>query len=339
MNLTPVTRQELETGIIQIDAVRRQRIGVRTAVVRKRALRRTVRALGRVAYDETRVRNVTLRVDGWIERLFFEITGAYVSRGATLFTIYSPALFSAQKDFLAATRGGADTGLARAARRRLELWGLTAAQITELGKRGTAAEVVPIRSPASGVIVARDVAEGSYVRAGQRLYTIAALDQVWIEVDVFEPDLALVRTGQATTVTLPYLPGRSFDAPVAYVYPYLENRTRTAKVRLELDNRDGALRPGMYANVLLEVDLGERLAVPVDAVIYTGPRRLVFVDQGDSRLRPTLIEVGARTEHYFEVESGLSDGDVVVASGNFLVAAESRIRSAADYWGASVDPT
>lgn len=335
MDLTPVTREELETGLILVDAVRRQRLGVRTAPVERRALTRSIRAVGRVAYDETRIHDVTLRVDGWIENLRVDETGQEVRRGATLLTVYSPELFSAQQELIIATRGGGS--LADAARQRLRLWGLTRSQIDEIIRRGEPRETIAIRAPAGGFVIEKHVFDGAHVRAGQLLYRIAALDRVWVEADVYEQDLPHVRVEQEVTVTLPYLPDRSFEGEIAYVYPYLAGSTRTGKVRVELDNPDGALRPDMYANVELEVDLGEHLAVPAEAVIYTGPRRLVFVDLGEGRLRPQEIETGARAGQWFEVRSGLSAGDVVVTSGNFLVAAESRIRSAAKYWEATDD--
>lgn len=335
MDLTPVTREELETGVLLVDAVRRQRLGVRTAPVERRRLTRSIRAVGRVAYDETRIHDVNMRVDGWIDGLRVDETGQEVRRGATLFTVYSPELFSAQQELILAERGGGS--LAQAARQRLRLWGLTGSQIDEVVRRGEPRESIAIRAPASGFVIEKHVFDGAHVGAGQLLYRIAALDRVWVEADIYEQDLPHVRVGQAVTVTLPYLPESAFEGEVAYVYPYLAGSTRTGKVRVELANPDGALRPDMYADVELQVDLGEHLAVPAEAVIYTGPRRLVFVDLGEGRLRPQEIEVGARAGQWFEVRTGLAEGDVAVVSGNFLVAAESRIRSAAEFWGATDD--
>ena len=335
MDLTPVTRGELRTGVIRVDAVRRQRLGVRIAPVQRRGLSRAIRAVGAVDYDETRIHDVTMRVDGWIQRLHVDETGQRVRRGATLFSVYSPQLLSAQQELLVAQRGGGR--LADAARQRLRLWGLSERQIDDVVKRGEPRESVTIPAPVSGFVVDKHVFAGGHVRAGQLLYRIAALDRVWVIADVYEQDLPHVRAGQAVTVTLPYLPGSSFKGQVDHVYPYLAGGTRTGKVRVELGNPDGALRPDMFANVEIDVDLGEQLAVPAGAVIYTGPRRIVFVDLGEGRLRPQEIEIGARSGEWYPVRAGLREGDRVVTSGNFLVAAESRIRSAAEYWGASDD--
>jgi len=342
MDLVPVTREEVETGVIRVDAARRQAIGVRTAPVRVQPLSTTIRAVGTVTYDETRLSEVSLKVEGWIGRLFVDEPGQAVRRGEPLFTLYSPDLLTAQQELLIATRAqqaARDTEapdradyLAAAARRRLALWDLSEGQIDEIARTGEPLQYVPILSPTSGYVVEKNVVEGAAVKPGQALYRIAGLDGVWVEAEVYESELPLVRVGQPVEVTFPYLPGRAFKGQVDYVYPYLQSRTRTGTVRVELANPDLALKPDMYANVLLRSDLGERLVVPEEAVIYAGPRRLVFVDLGEGRLQPREIEVGAKTAEGYEVLSGLAPGDVVVTSGNFLIAAESRLKSATEQW-------
>jgi len=342
MDLVPVRREEVETGVIRVDAARRQAIGVRTAPVRVEPLAATIRAVGTVTYDETRLSEISLKYEGWIERLLVDEPGQAVRRGEPLFTLYSPDLLTAQQELLIAVRaqraardseapGRADYLLA-AARRRLELWDLSEAQIDEIARTGEPLRYVPILSPITGHVVRKNVVAGAAVRPGQMLYRIAGLDTVWVEAEVYESELPLVRVGQPAEVTLSYLPGRRFPGRVDHVYPYLEASTRTGTVRIRLGNTDLALKPDMYADVLLHAELGEALVVPEEAVIYAGPRRLVFVDLGEGRLQPREIEVGTRTARGYEVLSGLEAGEVVVTSGNFLIAAESRLKSAVDLW-------
>jgi Cu(I)/Ag(I) efflux system membrane fusion protein len=332
MDLTPVTHEELATGVIVIDDARRQRIGVKTAPVVRAPMNLAIRALGRVTYDETALVDVTLKLDGYIQKLHVETTGQPVRRGQLLFTLYSPELYAAQQEYLLARQGAHGQPLARAARKRLELLGLLPAQIAQIEARGEPLENVPFVAPASGYVLEKDVVEGAAVQAGARLFRIAPLQKVWVQADVYEQDLPHVKIGQKVEVTFPYLPGTKYESQIAYIYPALEGMTRTARVRIELPNPDLALKPDMYADVTLRIEGGERLQVPAAAVIYTGPRRLVFVDLGDGRLRPQEVSLGVESGDAYEVLGGLSEGDRVVTSGNFLIAAESRIRSAAEYW-------
>jgi Cu(I)/Ag(I) efflux system membrane fusion protein len=216
----------------------------------------------------------------------------------------------------------------RAARKRLELWNVASADIDAIARRGEPRENLPIRSPASGFVIQKNVALGAAVEPGALLYRIAPLDRVWIDAAVPESDLGQVSAGQQARVSLPSLPGESFQGSVAYVYPSLDPETRTGRIRIELPNRDHRLLPDMYANVDLRIERGEKLLVPASAVIFAGPRRLVFVDLGEGRLAPRQIEIGAGNGELYEVLSGLEPGETVVSSGNFLVASESRLRSA-----------
>lgn len=342
MDLVPVSREEVETGVIRVDAQRRQEIGVRTAPVTVRAVETTVRAVGTVTYDETALSAVSLKYEGWIERLYVEETGQAVRRGQPLLELYSPALLAAQEELLAALasqRAARTTEnptradyMVAASRRRLALLDLTEGQIEEIARTGEPLEHLPVFSPVSGFVVEKNVVEGQAVRPGETLYRIAGLDPVWVDAELYEAEIARVRVGQAAEVTFPYLPGRSFSGRVAYVYPYLQGATRTGRVRVELPNPGLELKPEMYADVELGWHHGERLMVPEEAVIYAGPRRLVFVDLGEGRLEPRQIEVGLKAGDAYEVLSGLREGEVVVTSGNFLIAAESRIKSAMEKW-------
>jgi membrane fusion protein, copper/silver efflux system len=342
MDLVPVTKEQQERGVVTIDEVRRQVIGVRTAPVIEGPMRSVFRAVGQVAYDEAALSDVNIKVHGWITKLLVSRTGERVARGQTLFTLYSPELYNAEQDFLLASQGAAGgalpeggsrvEGFATAGRKRLRLLGLSDVQIDAVSKKGTPDESVAFASPASGFVIEKNVVEGASVDAGMRLFRIAALDKVWVEADVYEADLARVRVGQPAAVTLDYLPGHPYDARVAYIYPYLDPTARTGRVRIELANKDLDLRPGMYANVQLGADLGNRLQVPAAAVVYTGPRRLVFVDLGEGRFKPQEVQVGTESNGTYEVLGGLHAGDVVATSGVFLIAAEARIRTAAKYW-------
>jgi membrane fusion protein, copper/silver efflux system len=235
------------------------------------------------------------------------------------------------------SRGG-DTSdsLVKASRQRLRLWDMGEAQLDELARRGEPWEEVPIRAPASGFVIEKEVVEGAAVEPGMRVYRIAALDRVWIEAQVFEADLPFVRVGMPVKVALPYVADREFDGKVSFIYPYLQGETRTGQVRIELPNQAGVLKPQMYADVSFQIDRGERLQVPAAAIIFTGPRRLVFVDLGEGRLRPREVQLGLKSNQTYEVVSGLAEGERVVTSGNFLIAAESRLRSAAEYWGGEI---
>jgi Cu(I)/Ag(I) efflux system membrane fusion protein len=338
MDLTPVTRAQQEQGVVLIDAARRQLIGVKTEPVVLAPLEHKTRAVGRVAYDESTLTDVNVKVSGFITKLVVNKTGQRVAAGQTLFSFYSPELYNAQQDFLLAQRGGASSeSLTRAARQRLHLLGMSDAQIAALESKGTAAESVAVASPASGFVIEKDVVEGASIAAGMRLFRIAALNRVWVEAELYEADLARVRPGDPATVTLDYLPGRGYEAKVAYVYPSVDATARTGRVRFELANKELELRPGMFASVELAGASEPRLQVPSSAVVYTGPRRLVFVDLGEGRLRPQEIRVGPEVNGKYEVLSGLNAGDVVATSGVFLIAAEARISTAAKYWDES-DP-
>jgi len=342
MDLVPVTRQEAATATIRIDARRRQEIGVKTERVTRQSLSTEVRAVGRVVFDETRLSDVTLRIGGWIGRLDVNEPGQYVREGQPLFTLYSPNLYAAQQEFLTAAnsqRTAAATAapnradyLVEAARTRLRLWDLSPAQIDQVAETGRPIEYLPILAPASGYVVEKNVVAGSAIRPGERLFRIAGIDQVWVEAEVYESDLPVVAVGQTATVTLPYAPGQTFTGKVSFIYPYLEGATRTARVRIALPNPKLAIKPDMYAEVTIQRNLGERLTVPEQAVLYAGQRSFVFLDLGEGRLRPNEVKTGLVTGDRIEILSGLAPGDVIVTSGNFLVAAEARLKLAMEQW-------
>jgi len=332
MALTPVTHAELATGDVLVDSVRRQRIGVRTQHATRRALVRPIRAVGEVRWDESRVVDVTARVDGWVEALGVTRTGDTVGKGADLLGFYSPDLLATQRELLAAPEG---SRLAATARERLLLAGMSQAETAEVERGGSPHRQVTMKSPMSGVVVAREVNLGAHVRAGALLYRIADPSQVWVVADVFEQDLPHVAVGQEVRVEIPHSSEREREGRISYVYPTLDPNRRTGRVRIELDNPEGFLSPGMLANVTFSVPLGEHLAIPAEALIFTGGRRLVFVDKSEGRLRPVEVQVGPQGGDWVAVEEGLEEHDLVVTSGAFLLAAESRIRSATQFWEAT----
>jgi Cu(I)/Ag(I) efflux system membrane fusion protein len=342
MDLVPVTTQEAATATIRIDASRRQEIGVKTERVMRQALSTQVRAVGKVVFDETRLSDVTLRIGGYIGRLEVNEPGQYVREGQTLFTLYSPNLYAAQQEFLTAVnsqRTAAATAapsradyLVEAARTRLRLWDLSPEQIDQVAETGKPIEYLPILAHASGYVVEKNVVAGSAVQPGERLFRIGGIDRVWVEAEVYESDLPVVAVGQTATVTLPYAPGQTYTGRVSFIYPYLQGATRTARVRVALPNPKLAIKPDMYAEVAIQRNLGERLTVPEQAVLYAGQRSFVFLDLGDGRLRPNEVKTGLVTGDGIEILSGLAPGDVIVTSGNFLVAAEARLKLAMEQW-------
>ncbi len=326
----------------QIAPERLQRIGVRTARAERRPLEQRIRAAGRIAYDETALRDVSLKVGGWIRDLRVDALGNRVAAGEILFTLYSPDLYSAQQEYLLALRSQARAretdvpdradALVAAARDRLRLWDVAPQELEQIARAGAPLEALPIRSPASGYVIEKDVVAGGSIEPGQRLYRIAPLDRVWVEAEVYEAELPLVAVGMRAEVTLPYLPGRAFGGSVAWVYPGLSETTRTGRVRIELANPGEELRPDMLATAELLVPLGPRLVVPLSAVLYAGDRSFVFLDLGQGRLEPRRVEVGARVGEEIEITAGLDEGQRVVSSATFLVASESRLREALDRW-------
>jgi len=326
----------------QIAPGRLQRVGVKTGAAETKTLATAVRAVGRVRADQSALQDVSLKVRGWVGSVQVDAVGDTVERGEVLFSVYSPELYAAQEEYLQALRSQArarETSapdradyLVRAARKRLELWDIAAGDLERLAQSGEPLEHLPIRSPVGGYVVEKNLVEGSAFEPGQRLYRIAPLARVWIEAQVYEYELPLVRAGQMAEVTLPYMPERRFEAAVAHVYPTLDPRTRTARIRLEIPNADLALRPDMYANVRIRAERGERLVVPQSAVLYAGERSFVFRALGAGRFQPQAVEVGLRSGEEVEILAGLAPGDEIVTSGTFLIASESRLRAELDRW-------
>ncbi|MAT51178.1 MAG: efflux transporter periplasmic adaptor subunit [Porticoccaceae bacterium] len=324
---------EAPPGTVTLDNRRRQLIGVKTAEAQAMAMTRTIRAAGRIAYDETRLADVSLKFDAWIGELDADYVGVAVAKGEPLFTVYGPELLAAQQEYLELKRrGSASPTLLSAARKRLALWDMSDGEIATLEKRGEPFDYVAMHAPISGTVVAKNVVEGTAHKAGMTLLRIADLSHVWVEADIYEGELPLVTPGMPVTVTLPYLPGEQFEGRVDYIYPYLDGASRTGRVRLTVANPEGHLKPEMYAEVKLQADLGRRVAVPEEAVIIAGELRVVFEDLGGGRLAPRKVQTGQRAGGFIEIIKGIEAGDRVVTSGNFLIASESRLKAGMEQW-------
>lgn len=331
---------------VVVPAVARQLIGVRSAPVALATLDEEIRTVGTVGYDERSFTQVTLKISGWVRKVFVNSIGRPVRKGEPLFTIYSPDLLATQDEYLLAlkmreqlaaspldeVKTNADA-LVASARERLRLWDVTDSQIEALERRGQADPVLTVYAPSSGIVMKREALPGKYVEPGTMLYEIADLSMVWISVDIYESEVAATKVGQPALITFAAYPGETFPGKVAYVYPTLNTEARTVRVRLELLNPELKLKPGMYGNVILRTKAVRALVVPKEAVLDTGLRQLVFMDRGQGRYEPASVKLGRRSQDVVEVMEGLKEGDRIVTSANFLLDAESKLASASSMQG------
>ncbi|MEP6765360.1 MAG: efflux RND transporter periplasmic adaptor subunit [Gemmatimonadaceae bacterium] len=340
----PSAKQNKDQPVAQpvtLTAENAGRIGVTFATASLQVLGGTVRTIAQVTFDETRVKIIAPKIDGWIDQLMVNQTGQVVSVGDPLLAIYSPMLVSAQQELLLAVgllrdvaNGDEDARrsameLRDAARRRLSYWDVGATQVAELESTGVVQKTVMLRSPVGGVVVEKNVLGGQKTMAGEALFKIADLSTVWLEGEVFERDLASVRTGAAVTVDLEAFPGERTTGRISYIYPTLDAETRTARVRVVIANPSMRLKPGMYATLYIsKASTASAVTVPRGAVLATGGRSLVFVRSATGSLEPRAVTLGASTETLTQIIAGLAVGEVVVASATFLVDAESNLGSA-----------
>jgi Cu(I)/Ag(I) efflux system membrane fusion protein len=342
MDYIPVYEgEEQDNGsTVKVSLDRVQRIGVVSEPVERRHLKRTVRAVGTVQVDERRIGVITTRFEGWIEKLHIAATGDAVKRGQSLLRLYSPDLAVAAEDYVAARRGltelpeaaparGAFQGLASGALQRLRALGVPGGEIARLEAGGAVRRTLDLPSPFPGVVIEKSAVEGMRVMPGETLYRIADLSTAWVIAEIFETDLPAVREGQMARVRSVALAGRQFDGRITYIYPTLGRETRTARLRIEIPNPDLALRPDMYADVDIEADVGGGgLTVPTSAVVDSGVRTVVLVDRGEGRFEPRDVKLGQRADGFAEVLEGLSEGERIVISANFLIDAESNLKAA-----------
>lgn len=311
---------------VSITPSARERMGLTLGTIVKRPLIREIRTSARIVPDETRLYHVTVKTDGYVERLFAATTGEFVKEGEPLLTVYSPMLVSAQQEYLNVLRDNAE--LAAAARQRLQLWDFSDAQVDRLTRSGKPERVVTLAAPASGWIIERNLSAGHKVTAGEVLLVLGDLSSVWADSDIYQSDLPFVKMGMPVNLTISAVPEKTFSGKVTFIAPVLDAGTRTVRVRMEIPNAELLLKPEMYAVARLSFELGERLAIPEAAVMRTGERVYAFRDTGDGTLAPTDITLGARADGWFELLGGLNEGDRVVTSANFLVDSESSMKAA-----------
>lgn len=325
---------------IMLDPKRLQLINVRTETIEKRSLESTLRLVGFITADETKIANLNVRTSGWVQKLIVDQTGQAVTQGQSLLTIYSPDLYQAQQDFLtaltAAKPGTGDSLLAvtrnqilDAARDRLRLLGMTSREIGQIEAGGDVSSEVSLRSPVTGIVLGKAVLNGQYITPGQNLFTVADLRSIWVLADVYESDLSRLKVGQPVQMQLTAYPGEIYEGKVSFIYPTVSEQTRTLKVRMEFANPDMKLRPGMYSDVTVDVGNGNRvLAAPTDAVMRGGDISYAFVMHEGGHFEPRLLKTGQSTDDFIEVLSGLHEGDRVITSANFLIDSESRLKAA-----------
>lgn len=330
-----------DANTIMIAPERLQSIGVKFQEAVRQSLDKVIRTVGRVEIDERLVGRVNLKFEGWIEELRVSAIGDHVKQGQVLFTIYSPDLVATQEEYLLALQSYRELGksefpevargakeLLEATRRRLRLWDIRKNHIQDLERTGTVLRTLPIHSPATGTVIRMEARAGTFVTPGTELYFIADLSRIWIQADIYEYELPYIKLGQSASVTLSYDPNTKLHGHVRFIYPTLDPKTRTVKVRFELDNPGEKLKPGMYANVELKIPLGTKLVVPRDAILETGERHLLFIHHGGGHLEWRSVKLGAKAGDWLEVIEGLKEGEHVVTGANFLIDSESQLKSA-----------
>lgn len=316
---------KMQPGSVMLTPAKQKLIGVKTHTVKTRRLVKTIRTAGRIDYDESRLAEINLRVSGWIERLYADRTGKYIKKGEPLFTIYSPQLVSAQQEFLISKKSGFSGATKDPAKTKLLLLNVSESQIDELQKNGAPSTYMEVHSPVSGYVIFKSALAGGYVKPGETVFRIADISRVWVLADIYESDIPFVKIGQRARITVTPLPGKNLTGKITYIYPYLSPQTRSVKVRIELENPDEKLKPEMYADVQIEVNLGKRLAVPQSAVLDSGLRKLVFVRTGAGMYAPRQIELNNPVGDYHPVISGLNEGEIVVSSATFFLDSESKL--------------
>src|SRR5258706_771345 len=315
---------------VSLPPARQQLIGVKLATAELQNLSRTTRTVGIVAADERRLAQIHTKFEGFIENLYVNFTGQSVRRGDPLFSIYSPDLLATEQELILAERNRSSLGpaLAESARRRLLLWDMSADEINRVARTGQPLHAVIIRSPANGVVLTKNAIAGTRVMPTDASYEIADLSRVWILADVYESDLPYVRIGQTAHVTTSASPGQSWTGRVTFVSPTIDQTTRAAKVRLELDNPGGLLKPNTSADVFLQEPVGSGVVVPDSAVLQTGTRSIAFVQRGPGQFEPREVQAGVKANGFVQIRSGIQAGETVVVDANFLIDSESRLKSA-----------
>jgi len=348
-----------EAPQVEITPELQQRIGVKTVKAIVKPIQKTIRTVGRIEIDERNQATVNTKIEGWIEKLYVDYTGRYVKKGEPLAEIYSPELLATQQEFINTKKwvgkqtiptpqeghnhgAKAETpepasvlkqmlekdaaATLEAARQRLRLWDMSKAQIKKIEETGQPIRTITLYSPVSGYITQKMAIQGMKVMPGEKLFDVADLSHVWIVADIYEYELSAVRVGQPVKITLSYFPGREWASKIDYIYPIFSAETRTAKVRLTLPNPRGELKPQMFTNVEIRINLGKKLTIPDSAVIDTGKGQVVYVDRGNGFFEPREIQTGLRADGAVEVLRGLKTGEKVASSANFLIDSEAQLK-------------
>ena len=343
-----------EHAAVEIPSDKQQLIGVKKVEATVRTLEKVIRTIGRIEYDETKLVTVNSKVEGWIERLHADYTGRYVKKGEPLADIYSPELFATQLEYpnllkwrtekahrfqrnlefrwgdRYGTTGQMITfdleAMIQVAQQRMKFWDITEGQIKELEAEGKPKMTFTLHSPVSGYVIQKPAVRGKRFEAGEKLFDLADLSTLWVISDIYVYELPLVKVGQPAKIGLSFLPGKEFTSKIDYIYPLLAGETRTAKVRFIISNPGGQLKPQMFTNVEIKIDLGKRLVIPEDAVIDTGTRKVVYVDKEEGYLEPREVTLGLQGEGVVEVTRGLQTGEKVAAAANFLIDSEAKLK-------------
>jgi len=332
---------ETSLAPVQLSAERLQSIGVKFGVVERRQVQDEIRTTGTVAIDETRLAYVQTRISGHIEQVFADATYQYVRKGQPLFTIHSPELIAAEREYLLAKQNAQSLststipGVARSAsslldssKERLEQWNIPEREISRLESSGQVMHALEISSPVTGYITERNALPNLMVQPDTRLYTVADLSSIWVLAQIFQNDLARVKVGTPASLTLDSYPGRIFRGRVDFIYPDVDLTTRTVRARLVFSNPNLTLKPGMYVNVALQIPLGNQVVIPVSGALQSGTRQIVFVDRGGGYLEPREVELGPQASNQYIVLKGLKPGERIVTSANFLIDSESQLQAA-----------
>jgi len=340
--------QGAQTREFVVPVERQQQIGVTYAKVKREALRHTIRSVGLVVPDKARNWQFVSRVDGYVQKLDVTAPGEIVDKGAPLLSIYSPDLLTSEREFVellrmrdeARSKDARETPsrLINSAKQRLHLWNVTDEQIDELQKTRKPQENLTLLSPFRGIVQSVPAEQGKSVKVGDMLVEVADLSLVWVWAEFYENELPMLKVGQKIDVTAKSYPGEQFEGTISLINPFLDEAKRTAKVRIDIPNPDFKLRPGMYVNAELAMDMGEGLTIPVSAVMPTGTRNVAFVNKGGGKLEPRIVQLGSKYGESYEVQSGLREGEQVVASANFLIDAESKVQQALNEFEPSPSP-
>jgi len=346
----PVAEPQKEIPQVEISSEQQKLIGVKTVKVAFKPIKKAIRTVGRVEADESRQATINVKIEGWVEKLYINTTGVYIKKGDRLAEIYSPELVATQQEYLTAlkwtkaakmnqpgdhpvTSSDIDKMMATdaqatldAARNRLLLWDISESQIEQIAKTGKTTRTLTLYAPVSGYVSQKMVVSGMKVMPGEKMFDISDLSALWVMADIYEYELSLIKVGNRAAITVPSLPGVEFASQIDYIYPDLTPQTRTAKVRFKLANPRMQLKPQMFANVEMRIDLGRRLVVPESAVMDTGRAQVAYVDRGGGAFEPREVRTGLRTDGYVEVLGGLKGGESVVAQANFLVDSEAQLK-------------